>query len=107
MKKIFFFCLLIFLYFDLLAANTLRGGYPGCVTKKLYEQFMTAYMQSQTSECEYLLKNGCFFPPAGLKISILEQSALTARAKVRVFLQQDAVILWTHYKNINRERNGD
>ncbi len=106
MKKILLFCLLVFLSFESISASSLKGGFPSCVTKELYEEFMNSYMRHDEKNCEYLLKkNFCFFLPAGLKIAILEQSAWKGHAKIRVFLKKDAVIMWTHLKNINRGDN--
>jgi hypothetical protein len=105
MKKIIFFCALMLWNFPA-SGETLAGGYPVCVSKELHEQFMTAYMAENKREYQHLLKNGCFLLPEGMKITILEQSLLTAIAKVRVFAGNETLVMWTHVKNI-RKKNGD
>lgn len=87
-----------------LFADTLRGGYPACLTKELYNQFMNAYMDQNEPELEYLLRSGCGFPQSGLKVALLDYSMLDAKAKVRIFIGDKAVVMWTHYKNVNRKK---
>ena len=101
MKKILFFCLVMMFSLKTFAGS-LAGGYPLCVTKKLYEQFMSAYMRGDEQECVYLLKegSGCFLLSAELPVSVLEESIWSSQAKIR--LHATGTILWTHFKNIKK-----
>ena len=77
------------------------GGFPVCVTKETCEQYMRAYMMRNEREYQYLLKkNLCFLLPGGVKITVLERSVWNATVKVRVFAGDEAIIMWTHYKNV-------
>ena len=104
MKKILFFCILMGLYYIPVSGDSLKGGYPVCVTKKSYQEFMSAYMNGNEREGRYLLENGCFLLPGGLKITVLDRSAWGANAKVRVFIGDEAMVMWTHYKNIQYKK---
>ena len=105
MKKILFFCLLMILCFKSIIGDTLKGGFPSCVTKEKFTQIMTAYARGNKIEYEYLLKNGCYFLPGGLKIAVLEQSLFKGYVKVRIFAGDQAVVMWTNLENIKRENN--
>ena len=98
MKKILIFCILTALSLPVFG-TTLRGGYPVCTTKKMYEQFIKAYMRDDKKECGYLLGNGCFLLAGGMNITILDQSTWSNIAKIRVFAGTDTIIMWTHIKN--------
>lgn len=93
-SAVFFFC------GASLFADVLVGGYPVCVSESLYEQFMSSYLAGDMKNCEYLARNGCFFPEKGVSVSVLEKSGLTSRAKIRLFFDGRALDMWTHYKNV-------
>ena len=97
MKKIFLFFLLILFSYSVFAV-TIKGHWPICLTRDLYDQIM----KSETDqEYQYLLKNGCLVPQSGLKITVLERD-LSGRAKIRIFFGEEALIGWTYFKNIQR-----
>jgi len=50
-----------------------------------------------------LEKNFCFLLPAGLELTVLDRSLLSHAARVRIFLGDEAMIFWTHTKNIKKE----
>lgn len=103
MKMILFFFVIMCFFGGQLYADTLAGGFPACLKKKSYDQFIRAYMDKNKPELEYLLKNGCGFPDSGLKVAVLDYSVWDANAKVRIFIGDQAVVMWTHYKNIRRD----
>jgi len=105
MKKILFLLAATLFCFNSLSGASLKTGYgPLCVTEELHKQFMTAAARNDKIEMRYLTENdrGCFFLPAGLHVTILEESLWNARAKVRVFVGKEAVVMWAHYLSIKR-----
>ena len=107
MKKIIgLFCMMMIGVVSIkpIFADSLKGGFPVCVTKETYEQFVKAYREENKKEYQYLLeKNFCFLLPAGLELTVLDRSLLSHAARVRIFLGDEAMIFWTHTKNIKKE----
>lgn len=103
MKKILIFFVLFFLPAISLGAASLKGGYPVCVTKELYDQARAAILKDDKREVQYLFKSGCFAPEGGASVTLLELSEWSGVAKVRIFAGGEAFIMWTSYKNIKKE----
>ena len=59
-----------------------------------------AAVKKDKNAVKYLIKNGCFGPKAGIPISVLNTSWGTA--KVRAYVGNQAIVLWTNTENINR-----
>jgi hypothetical protein len=81
--------------------NTLKGGYGACISEDYFDQFAMAYVNKDNNGVNYLLKNEkCIITKSGLKFSLLDRS-FTGTAKIRVYVGNDAFILWTYNENLN------
>jgi len=83
-------------------AETLKGGYWGCLSEELFDQISTAAVRKDLTGIEYLLKHGCFVLKAGLKVSVLD-TTWTGTAKLRVYVGDSAIVIWTVTENIVRD----
>jgi len=100
MKKTTCLLLLIFPFIETAQAESLKGGYPACMSEELLTEFSVAYGENERAT-QYLLNNGCAFPRAGIKVSVLEVS-WTGKIKVRAYTSNGAIILWTYTENLQR-----
>ena len=78
-----------------------KGGYVACVSKDLFDQAIQAIVNKDNRAWKYLLKNGCVVTKKGIPISVIDWT-WTGSAKVRAYLGDRTVILWTNMENINR-----
>lgn len=82
-------------------ADTLKG-LPGCQSKDVFDQFVTAVQRNDDRGKEYLLKHGCILTIAGTEVSVLHES--WGKAEVRAYLRDKdgdyTVTLWTYIENI-------
>lgn len=101
MKKIAFSLLLVTALMTTAQAETLKGDYGACVSEDLFDQFISASVKKDEQAFQYLLKHGCIITKAGIKISVLDRT-WTGTAKVRAYVGDSAVILWTNTENIQR-----
>lgn len=101
MRKIFL--ILIFLIFSstTIRAETTKGGYAACLTEDLLDQITQAAVRKDRRGLEYLLKHGCVVMKAGIPVSILKKT-WTGTVKMRAYIGNDALILWTVNENIVR-----
>ena len=83
------------------AAETLKGGYGACVSEELFNQLTQTIVRKDEKGMEYLLKNGCVITKAGISVSILD-TTWTGMTKVRAYVGDKALILWTNTENIQR-----
>ena len=83
-------------------SDSLKGGYGACISEDLFDQFTTAAVKKDERAFQYLLKNGCFVTKAGIEISILDVG-WTGTTKVRAYVGDTAIVLWTNTENINRK----
>ncbi len=81
-------------------AASLKGGYWACVSEDLFDQIGMAAVKKDKNAVKYLMNNGCIVAKAGIPISILDTSWGTA--KVRAYVGNQAIVLWTNTENINR-----
>lgn len=82
-------------------AATLKGGYGACVSEELFDQLTSAAVAKDEKAWGYLLKNGCIITKSRIDITILD-TTWTGTAKVRAYVGEQAVVLWTNVENINR-----
>lgn len=82
-------------------ADSLKGGYGACISEDLFDQLTTAGVKQDKRAWDYLMNNGCIVPKAGIPISVLD-ATWTGTAKVRAYLGDQAIILWTNTENIQR-----
>jgi len=101
MKTIILVVTLVCILSGIANAASLKGGYGACVSKDLFDQLTTAGVKKDQRAWNYLLKNGCIITKAGIPISILDTSWGTA--KVRAYVGDTALILWTNTENLARE----
>ncbi len=101
MKKLFITLFLLASLSTSVHASSLIGGYGACLSEDLFDQFTTAAVKKDEHAFNYLLKNGCFVTKAGIEISILDVS-WTGTTKVRAYVGDTAVVLWTNTENIKR-----
>ena len=101
MKRILCAALLL-TFTTIVKADTLKGGYWGCVSEDLFDQVMKAQHSNPVDKAglNYLSQNGCFITKSGIQVSVLDRS--WGKAKVRAYAGDSAVILWTNTENIQR-----
>ena len=80
--------------------RVLQGGYFACNSKDLFGEIVDAYTKKDQNAIDYLLKNGCIITRSGVEISILKMSLINGRSKVRVYIEGDAVTLYTSTENV-------
>ena len=81
-------------------AAELKGGYGACVTEELFEQLTSAMVSNDENSIDHLLNNGCIVTKSGIKITVLDNSLLSGVSKVRAYVGNNEVILWTDRENI-------
>lgn len=81
-------------------ADSLKGGYGACISEDLFDQFSSAAVKKDERAFQYLLKNGCIITKAGIQVSVLDTS--WGKAKIRAYVGDNAVVLWTNTENIQR-----
>jgi hypothetical protein len=81
-------------------AESLKGEYGACLSEDLFDQLTSAAVKKDERAFQYLLKNGCIITKAGIQISVLDTS--WGKAKVRAYVGDSAVVLWTNTENIQR-----
>jgi hypothetical protein len=82
-------------------AASLKGGFGACMSEDLFDQLISAAVSKDEQAWSYLLKNGCIITKAGISITVLD-TTWTGTAKVRAYVGDQAVVLWTNLENINR-----
>lgn len=82
-------------------AATLKGGYGACVTEELFSEMVSAAVADDQRALEYLLDNGCLIPRAGINITLLD-TTWTGTAKVKAYVGDNSIVLWTNRENVQR-----
>ena len=100
MKKILLIGVVLIFFAISAYGETLKGGYGACVSEDLFDQLTTVAVKKDERAFQYLLQHGCIITKAGIEISVLDRSWGTA--KVRAYVGNQAVVLWTNTENINR-----
>jgi len=101
MKKVVFSLIAVVAFTTTVQAASLKGGYGACISEDLFDQFISASVKKDERAFQYLLKNGCIITKAGIEVSVLD-TTWTGTAKVRAYVGDSAVILWTNTENIQR-----
>ena len=95
-------CLTMFISFcGIVYADSLKGDYVACVSEELFDLAIIAGVNKDKRAWDYLMENGCIVPKAGIPISVLD-TTWTGKAKVRAYVGDQAIILWTNTENIHR-----
>ncbi|MCZ6802986.1 MAG: hypothetical protein O7D86_03380 [Proteobacteria bacterium] len=103
MNKVILVSVFLMLLIPYATAASLKGGYVVCLSEDLYDEYVTATIKEGEPALNYVFNNGCTIAKAGLKISVLDWS-WTGVSKVRLYLENDAIVLWTAMENINRDQ---
>lgn len=82
-------------------ADTLVGEYEACISKELLDELTTAIVREDKFAWNHLMKNGCIVTQEGVRITVLD-TTWTGEAKVRAYIGNDSVILWTYKENIKK-----
>jgi len=101
MKKILLLLLMVATLITTAQAETLKSGSAACVSKDLYDQFLSAAVKKDQPGLRYLFEHGCIITKDNFQISVLDQS-WTGTAKVRAYLGDDAVVLWVRNESIQK-----
>lgn len=101
MRKIFFILLFVTLISTPSFGASLKGGFTACISEDLHSQIVSAAVKKDERAWNYLLKNGCIVTKGGIPISVLD-TTWTGTAKVRAYLGDTAIILWTPIENVVR-----
>lgn len=80
-------------------AESLKGGYAACLTEDLFDQMISAAVDKDETAMRFLLRNGCILTKSGIHVSVLD-TTWTGKAKVRAYVGDDAVVLWTNIENV-------
>ena len=83
-------------------ADTLKGGYPACVTEDLFNRISAAAAQHDYQVMEFLLQSGCFVTLEGQRVTLLDTKVWSGSARISIQGETRAFILWTDAGNINR-----
>lgn len=78
------------------------GSYVACLTEDLLDQFISAASSDDIRGMDYLLKNGCLSPRAGIPVSVLD-STWTGTVHVRAYASGQAMELWTVREALTEE----
>jgi hypothetical protein len=73
-------------------AETLKGGYPVCVSKGLLDQMDNAILKADMRAMDYLFDHGCLESKAGLPVSVIESS--WGAAHIRIYAGNSAAEAW-------------
>jgi len=99
MRHIALAVLILFALAGPVTAETTKGGYAACVSEDLFNQVISAITKEDERGFQYLMNNGCVMLQSGLSLSVLDRT-WTGTAKIRVYLGNDAMIVWTNTENI-------
>ena len=81
------------------SAETLKGGYPGCVSKETLDQFYDAALKHDDMAAGYLLDRGeCVMTVPGVKVTVL--STVWGTVRIRAYSGKKAAELWTSAANV-------
>ena len=100
MRMILLSTVFMLLLYQAVYAATTTGGYIACISEEKLDEFISAQVQNDKDGMEFLLKSGCTITKAGIKLSILDRSWTVS--KVRAYVGDSAVVLWTPNENISK-----
>lgn len=84
------------------AADTLKGGYPACVTEDLFNRISAAAAQHDYQVMQFLLQSGCFVTLEGQRVTLLDTKVWSGSARISIQGETRAYTLWTDAGNIQR-----
>lgn len=78
---------------------TLEGGYFACITKQSWDELNEHISRNDRRGADYLVQKGlCLVTKAGIEVSVL--SSWWGTAKVRAYVGDQSIILWTNSENV-------
>lgn len=80
-------------------AETLKGDHVACLTESKLDEVHQAVARNDKRGFAYLMDNGCIITKGGIPISVLD-TTWDGKAKVRAYMGNDAVVIWTVRENI-------
>lgn len=100
MKRLFFAAAMIFPV--ACSAQTLMKDKFACQTSEQFDQLYSAIAQDDKRGMRHMLENGCLFTSREADVSILDRT-WTGKTKVRVYIGNDAAVLWTDANSIREQ----
>lgn len=81
------------------SAEKLKGGYPACISEESFDEFTNALVNEDERGMRYLVDNNrCIITKSGIDISVLDRG--WGVSKVRAYVGDQAIVLWTNSENI-------
>ena len=82
--------------------DTLKGGFTVCATLRAFEELLTAHGAKDEHGVAYLERTRqCMVPTlANVPVSILRRHPTLGLVRVRVYVDEEAMIFWTYSDNI-------
>lgn len=90
MKKLLIIALLTISAFS----ATTKGGYGACISEAYYDEWVGSDRQGKL----FLLNKTCFVLKAGFSYTMLDRG--WSRSKIRLFIGDGGIILWTANENL-------
>jgi hypothetical protein len=75
-------------------ADTLRAGFPVCVSNTLLDQMYDAILQKDAAGMDFLFDHGCFMSKDGIHVSLLDRGNWGSQAHIRVYAGKKTVEAW-------------
>lgn len=83
-------------------AETLMDGRLACISKGLFDEAREALLNNDDREWQYLMTHGCIYTKGGTPVSVLEWSSSYRMIKIRAYVGNDSIILWTYSDAIQK-----
>lgn len=77
---------------------SLKDNYGACLSKDLLNQLFDAHNNKDEKAWAWLMKNGCVLTKKEWQISVIDFGLATS--KIRVYVNDKAVVLWTDSSSI-------
>jgi hypothetical protein len=85
-----------------MAATTLNGTKPACLSRALLEEITGAGNSGDRKAFAYLLQHGCIVPKPGIEVSLID-AGWDGVAKVRAYLPGGkSVVLYTKLQGLEK-----
>lgn len=83
------------------SADYMNKRSVACMSKDLLDQMYSMLAKNDKKGAEYLLKKGCVVTNENYDISILDRGLI--KSKIRAYVEDNAIELWTASENITRD----
>lgn len=85
------------------SAETLKAGYPVCITHDLLDQAYAAIVNSDLDSLQWLSNHGCAVSVEGTRVSVLESVGWAGTLRLRAYKGKHAVEIWASREAIATE----